>query len=127
VDAMKKKSIMSRCKGLTLEAGFDLHLESCKLRNLREGTIRHYKDSYRQFMKFFPAEMQISEMNEKKYNEYILCLKGRLESAETVHTYGRDLRTVLHFWMNEGYLRPFKRIGKSRTSFWGGTDTEIDR
>ena len=37
------------------------------------------------------------------------------------------LRTVLHFWMNEGYLRPYKRIGKSGTSFWGGTDTEIDR
>ena len=54
-------------------------------------------------MKFFPADMQISEMNEKKYNEYILHLKGRLESEETVHTYGRDLRTVLHFWMNEGY------------------------
>ena len=64
---MKKKLTMTKCKDLTLEEGFDLHLESCKLRNLREGTIRHYKDSYRQFMKFFPADMQIREMNEKKY------------------------------------------------------------
>ena len=91
VDAMKKKLTMIRCKELTLSEGFALHLESCRLRNLREGTIRHYKDSYRQFMKFFPADMPISEMNEKKYNEHILCLKSRLESAETVHAYGRDL------------------------------------
>ena len=38
---MKKKLTMSTKNGITLEEGCNLHLENCRQRNLREGTIRH--------------------------------------------------------------------------------------
>ena len=81
---MKKKLSMIPKKGMTLEEGCSLHLENCKQRNLREGTIRHYKDCYVQFKKYFSAEMLLSDMTEKKYQEYLLYLKNNLGSDETV-------------------------------------------
>lgn len=105
---MKKKLSMIPKKGMTLEEGCSLHLENCKQRNLREGTIRHYKDCYVQFKKYFSAEMLLSDMTEKKYQEYLLYLKNNLGSDETVRTYVRSLRTVFYFLMREGYMQPFK-------------------
>ena len=83
---MKKKLTMSTKDGITLEEGCNLHLESCRQRNLREGTIRHYKDCYVQFKKYFSADMLLEEMTEKKYNEYVLDMKRRMGSDETIRT-----------------------------------------
>lgn len=106
---MKKKLTMTTKKGMTLEEGCNLHLENCRQRNLREGTLRHYKDCYVQFKKYFSPNMLLSEMTEKKCNEYILDMSRRLGSDETVRTYSRALRTVLYFLMEEGYVQQFKR------------------
>lgn len=105
---MKKKLTMSTKNGITLEEGCNLHLENCKQRNLREGTIRHYKDCYVQFKKYFSPNMPLSEMTERKCSEYILDMRRRLGSDETVRTYSRALRTVLYFLMEEGYVQSFK-------------------
>ena len=105
---MKKKLTMSTKNGITLEEGCNLHLENCRQRNLREGTIRHYRDCYVQFKKYFSPNMPLSEMTERKCSEYILDMRRRLGSDETVRTYSRALRTVLYFLMEEGYVQPFK-------------------
>ena len=44
---------------LTFEEGCELYLDSCRIRNLREGTINHYKQSYTQFYKFFIISMRL--------------------------------------------------------------------
>ena len=103
-----KKLKMTKETALTFEEGCNKYLENCRQRNLREDTIRHYKDAYVQFKKYFSAEMLLSEMTEKKYQEYVLYLKNNLGSHETVRTYVRSLRTVFYFLMREGYMQPFK-------------------
>ena len=105
---MKKKLTMIPKKGMTREDGCNLHLENCRQRNLREGTIRHYKDCYVQFKKYFSAGILLGEMTEKKYHEYAMHLKETLGSDESVRTYTRSLRTLLYFLMREGYVQPFK-------------------
>ena len=42
---MKKLKMISQ-KGVTFEEGCNLYLDNCKERNLREGTINHYRQSY---------------------------------------------------------------------------------
>ena len=42
-----KKLKMTASKGLTFEEGCNKYLEYCRQRNLREGTIRHYRQSYK--------------------------------------------------------------------------------
>ena len=42
-----KKLKMSATKTMTFEEGCNKYLEYCRQRNLREGTIRHYRQSYK--------------------------------------------------------------------------------
>ena len=46
-----KKMQMRRNSGVTFEEGGDKYLENCRQRNLREGTIGHYRQSYLYFFK----------------------------------------------------------------------------
>ena len=47
-----KKLKMARSVTLTFEEGCNKYLENCRQRNLREGTIGHYRQSYTQFYKY---------------------------------------------------------------------------
>ena len=51
-----KKLKMTATKGLTFEEGCNRYLEYCRQRNLREGTIRHYRQSYGYFYKYFDKD-----------------------------------------------------------------------
>ena len=59
---MMKKLQMIRDDFLTLEEGCNKYLDNSRARNLREGTINHYRQSYTQFYKFFDPQMPISDI-----------------------------------------------------------------
>jgi integrase/recombinase XerD len=42
---------------LTFEEGCNKYLENCRQRNLRQGTINHYKQSYTLFYKSFGCKV----------------------------------------------------------------------
>ena len=52
-----KKLKMVEQNSLTLQEGCNKYLDDCKARNLREGTINHYRQSYVQFAKFFDIRL----------------------------------------------------------------------
>jgi len=56
---------------ITFSEGCEKHLLNCKQRNLREGTLNHYRQSYLQFYKFFNHEMPLIEMNVDMYNSLV--------------------------------------------------------
>ena len=66
-----KKLKMTSTK-LTFEEGSNKYLEYCRQRNLRQGTINHYKQSYTQFYKFFAPNMPIEDIPENTYKDYAL-------------------------------------------------------
>lgn len=102
------KKIKMRQQLLTFEEGCNLYLTNCRRRNLREGTINHYKQSYTQFYKYFDAEMLLIDFDKTKYEDYVLHLQKTIENSVSVNSYLRDLITTAHFWMNEGYIDRFK-------------------
>ena len=55
-----KKLKMTVSKELTFEEGCNRYLEYCRQRNLREGMIRHYRQSYGYFYKYFDKDMPIN-------------------------------------------------------------------
>ena len=57
-----KKLKMARDVTLTFEDGCNKYLDNSRARNLREGTINHYRQSYTQFYKFFDPQMPISDI-----------------------------------------------------------------
>ena len=100
---MKKLSMIKQVS-ITFEEGCDMYILNCKQRNLRQGTINRYKQSYTQFYKYFDREMLLSEITEQTYKDYVVYLCGQIDNDVSVNSYLRDLITTFHFWMNEGYI-----------------------
>lgn len=103
-----KKIKMLKETGLTFQEGCEKYLEDCRQRNLREGTIRHYRQSYTQFYKVIPAGLPLEDFTEKTYTDYVKHLTETLNNDVSINSYLRDLITTLHFLMREGYVAPFK-------------------
>lgn len=103
-----RKLQMQVSNSITFEQGCNKYLDNCRQRNLREGTINHYKQSYTQFYKYFERETPIEQINQKAYNDYVIYLRRTLHNDVSINSYLRDLITTLHFLMNEGYIAPFK-------------------
>ena len=99
---------MKTNESITFEEGCNLYLQNCRERNLREDTIRHYRQSYLRFYKHFDRDMPLSEMNERKYKEYVLRLREEIENDVSINSYLRDLIATMRFLMEEGYVTPFK-------------------
>ena len=103
-----KKLKMAKGTTFTFEEGCNKYLENCRQRHLRQGTINHYRQSYKQFYKFFKPEMSIEKIDAEMYKDFVLYLKANLHNDVSINSYLRDLITTLHFFMNEGWLSRFK-------------------
>ena len=118
---------MQKTNKITFEEGCNMYLENCRQRNLREGTINHYKQSYRQIYKYFEPDTPIEAITESAYNDYIIYLRENLDNDVSINAYLRDLITTLHFLMNEGYITPFKmksiKVDKNNVETY--TDDEL--
>ena len=60
----KRKMRMCAETQKTFEEGVAEYILDCKSRNLRDGTIRHYRESIKQIYKRVPADTLISDMDE---------------------------------------------------------------
>ena len=118
---------MTCTEPITFEEGCNKYLEYCRQRNLREGTLKHYKQSYTQFYKYFDPKMPVVRFNKKVFNNYVIHLKGILSNDRSINSYLRDLITTLHYLMAEGYLEPFKMesIKVDKTNVETYTDAEL--
>ena len=118
---------MSPTQAVTFEDGCNKYLDNCRQRNLREGTINHYKQSYTQFYKYFDPNMPVENFTSDMYKKYVVYLRSTLQNDVSINSYLRDLITTLHFLMNEGYVTPFKMqaIKVDRTNVETYTDDEL--
>lgn len=81
--------MVKKCE-LTFKDGCEKYLDNCRQRNLREGTINHYKQSYKQFYKFFNPEMKLTEITLSQYKEYVCYLRERISNDISINAYLRD-------------------------------------
>lgn len=124
-----EKIKMARGVTLTFEEGCDKYLENCRHRNLREGTINHYRQSYLYFFKYFDPKMPIEDIDEQTYKDYVVHLKSTLDNDVSINSYLRDLITTLHFFMNEGWLSHFKmqaiKVDKSHVETYSEQELQV--
>ena len=123
------KKLKMTTQSITFEEGCNKYLESCRQRNLREGTIGHYKQNYTQFYKFFDPKMPIEDITEQTYKDYVLHLKSTLRNDISINSYLRDLITTFHFFMNEGWLPHFKmqaiKVDKSHIETYSEDELQL--
>ncbi len=124
-----KKLKMNASKGLTFEEGCNKYLEYCRQRNLRQGTINHYRQSYVQFFKFFEPDTPIEEIDEDAYKRYVLHLRSTLNNDVSINSYLRDFITTMHYLMNEGYIQSYKmqsiKVDKSHIETYNEQELQL--
>lgn len=124
-----KKLKMKATKSITFEEGCNKYLEYCRQRNLREGTINHYRQSYVQFFKFFEPDTPIEEIDEDAYKRYVLHLRSTLNNDVSINSYLRDFITTMHYLMNEGYIQSYKmqaiKVDKSHIETYNEQELQL--
>lgn len=104
-----KKIRMNTQTDKTLAEGFEEYILDCTARNLRDGTIKHYYDSFKQIGKRIPTDTLISELDESTMPDFIVDLREDPNLNEvSMGTYARDLKTLLRFFMKLDYLPHFE-------------------
>lgn len=103
-----KKLMMGFPQNKTFQDGFEEYILDCKVRNLRDGTIRHYQESIKQIYKRIPPDTLICSMNKKTMDKFYISLREDKNLNEvTMATYARDLKTLMRFFMKQRYLPEF--------------------
>ena len=124
-----KKLKMKASKSITFEEGCNKYLEYCRQRNLRQGTINHYRQSYVQFFKFFEPDTPIEEIDEEAYKRYVLHLRSTLNNDVSINSYLRDFITTMHYLMNEGYIQSYKmqaiKVDKSHIETYNEQELQL--
>lgn len=92
----------------TISEGFEEFIYRCNYNNLRSATLKHYKESWKQISKCIDVNMDINLITEKIFNDTIINLKGSNRNSQTVYSYARDLKTVINFFIKQGYLNYLK-------------------
>lgn len=112
---------------LTFDDGFNMYIENCRQRNLREATINHYKQSYKQFINYFSPDIPLCDLTKSVYDGYVIYLKQHLTNDVSINAYLRDLITIFHYLMNNDYMQFFKmqsiKVDKSAVETY--TDAEL--
>jgi integrase/recombinase XerD len=102
---MAKKLRLTMKTAMTFEEGVEEFYLDCEARNLRSGTIKHYKDSVRQIYKVVPPTTPINEIDEDTWDMYKVTLRQKAVLNDmSIYTYGRDFKTILRFFMRKGWL-----------------------
>lgn len=72
---MKKRITINNDINETFEEGAEEFIKYCKVRNLREATIKIYEDFLLIWYKFYPCNSPINKINNKTIEDFILFLK----------------------------------------------------
>ena len=104
-----KKMKMCFPREKTFVDGFEEYILDCKARNLREGTINHYRESVKQIYKRIPPDTPISSLNQQTMKNFYIALRDDPNLNEvSMGTYARDLKTLMRFFMKCGYIPHFE-------------------
>lgn len=109
--------------------GFGRFIRVKKAKNLSPDTISHYEIGFRYFAEFFDVSRPCSEIMPDTYYGYIEHLQTtRNANSITMNTYLGALRTILYFFMEEGYMEkfPIKLLKKEKKIKETYTDDELN-
>ncbi|MFT8312927.1 MAG: tyrosine-type recombinase/integrase [Clostridium sp.] len=127
---MRRKTKIITEDNVTFKQGFLMFLDNCKAKNLRPATIEHYKQGYKSIVRFFDEDTLIKDITQETVDNYVIACKDNLNLAsQTLHTYVRDFKTILYYFMKLEYMQPFKiqlpRVDKKAIETYSDKELEI--
>lgn len=107
--SMRKKLTMKKVNSITFKEGCEEYINYCRARNLREGTIKHYRESIKTLSKFIGGDTLIQTMDKLSFDNFVIeCKKKSNIKDTTLYTYTRDLKTLMYYFMKCDYIPTFK-------------------
>jgi integrase/recombinase XerD len=104
-----EKIRMECSSNTTVKSGFDKLIRIKRAKNLSADTLSHYENYFKYFSDFFDIKRPCSEITIDTYYGYIEHLRNTTNANSiTLNTYLGALRTILYFFMDEGYMEKFK-------------------
>ena len=106
---MKTISMDRTTMGITVQEGFEKFIRLKKLKKLSPATIKDYESAYRYFGEFFDVTRLCTDITQETVYDYLEHLQTTRNANDvTINTYMKSLRTILYYFMREGYVREFK-------------------
>lgn len=106
---MNKIFLETREREATAKEVFERFIRIKKRNNLSPETIRYYDDCFRYFGEFWDISQKCSNITLDTYYDYIEHLQtNKQANTTTINSYLRGLRTIIYFFMEEGYTKQFK-------------------
>lgn len=100
---------MTIANDLTFTEGCEEYFLDCKARNLRKDTVRHYKDSSKQIMKYIGEDILIKDIDKEVIDDFIIQMQENPKLNDmSLYTYARDFKTLMYFFMRKEYIPTFK-------------------
>ncbi|WP_418405179.1 tyrosine-type recombinase/integrase [Blautia sp.] len=100
---------MTIANDLTFTEGCEEYFLDCKARNLRKDTVRHYKDSSKQIMKYIGEDILIKDIDKEVIDNFIIQMQENPKLNDmSLYTYARDFKTLMYFFMRKEYIPTFK-------------------
>lgn len=108
----KKLSLQEERQEMLIGEAFQILRRTKVNNNLSAKTIKHYDDIMELFLKFLNddgSQVHCSDINRDTVEEFIEFLKERNPEirATSINSYLKDLRTVLYYFMERGYMKQF--------------------
>lgn len=100
--------ITMNTKPMTIKEGFNNFYTEKKANNYSESTLYYYESNIRKFSYFYSLNHDIEDLSEDIVTGYMLYLKAEKLADRTVQTYIKGLRAILYYFMNHGWVTPFK-------------------
>ena len=107
--SMRKKLTMKKNNSITFKQGCEEYINYCKARNLREGTLKHYRESIKTLSKFIGEDTPVETLDKKAFDNFVIECKSKSNIKDiTLYTYTRDLKTLMYYFMKCDYIPTFK-------------------
>lgn len=123
-----RKLTMNKQRKITFQEGCENYIQYCKARNLRDGTIKHYRESIHVIYKFIDPATLIETFNQQTIDTFVIDVKHYSKIKDTtLYTYTRDLKTLMRFFMKNDYMKvcDLKLIKASKEPIECYTDDEL--
>jgi len=95
---------------ITLKDGYKDFIRAKKAENLSEESMKSYESVFTAFCKIIPDDTFCSHIKIEHFYYYIEVKKEKNEniSDKSIETYMRHLRAIFYFFMEKGYMNPYK-------------------
>ena len=101
-----KKLTMKTKGGKTFDEGFECFItEHCVIPNLRESTIKHYREMIKYSLyKVYDKEKLLEDFEQETIQGYTSYLRESDIRESTVNIHLKDLKTIINFFREESWI-----------------------